>query len=327
MMDQELLQRCRNRNFDQIVVVVKDLFQEMAAMQKIKKVVPGDIRLCTGELCTGPGAALAYTEKRATYFYENINLCIVQPVSGETLYKKYLDRFGEGICCVRERVSRELFDRAMEKFRENHLNIAQFKNTDENTSAWIDLSDELGILFEIITEDSEKQNPLHTISEKIAQINITTPNVRQTIEKLVAYLEIGPWEVGRQCNATAHDCGFLVDGVVKDAEFDFLLAILVCGNIEWEVIEPVKGPLVYYDFLKRRGPGYHHVLQEIPQARWQQVIAQYEENDAPLACKGSLGPIDWCYMDTEDALHFYSELRSDAVMDRLPDGYVQYFYP
>ncbi|MBQ6904453.1 MAG: hypothetical protein IJQ27_00055, partial [Spirochaetia bacterium] len=51
-----------------------------------------------------------------------------------------------------------------------------------------------------------------------------------------------------------------------------MLGILVCGNIEWEVIMPEKGPLVYNDFIARRGIGFHHVLMEIPQAKWAQRL-------------------------------------------------------
>lgn len=326
----ELQERCKNRNFDQIVVVVKDIFQELADMQRIKNVTPGNLRVCTHK--TDPGlqnadGSLEYSERRATFFYENTEICIVQPMEGETVYKKYLDRFGECICCVRERIAPEAFDSMVESFRRKQLKVAQWITSDKGKSAWLDLTEELGILFEIISDDSEKIVPSHVIHERIAQINITTPDVQKTIEMLSDYLEIGPWEVGRQCNATVHDYGFRVDGKLEAADFEFLLAILPCGNIEWEVIEPVKGPLVYYDFLNRRGIGYHHVLQEIPQAQWTSVQEQYEKNGAGLACKGSLGPVDWCYMNTEDNLHFYTELRNDAVMTRLPDGYFAYFYP
>ena len=327
---QELKERCKNRVFDRIEVVVKDIFQTMVAVQHIMNVVPGDIRICTNE--TNPGletdaGEIAYMQRQASFFYENTELCLIQPVEGETVYKKYLDRFGESICCVRERVSTEQFEKMSKKFVDNKRKTAQRMESETCRAAWLDLTDELGILYQMITEDSEKTVPSYVIPKRIAQINITTPDVRKTIETIADVLEIGPWEVGRQNNRTVHDSGFRVDGKLQDVEFDFLLAILPCGNLEWEAIEPVKGPLVYNDFLKRRGIGYHHILQEVPQAEWEEVQKAYGAKGIEMACKGSVGPIDWCYMDTEEQLHFYSELRTDAVMDRLPDGYLQYFYP
>ncbi len=327
---QELKDRCQNRNFDRIIVVVSDIFEELAQMQRIREVIPGDIRICTEQ--THPGlsnaeGAFAYTQRQAVFYYQNTELCIVEPVAGETLYKKYLDRFGPGICCVRERVSDEMFRYMESHFEERGCPIAQRMEDKDRTALWVDLMDELGILFELMTENSKCPEPKYVIPKRIEQINITTPDVKATIMALADYLEIGPWEVGHQKNSTTHDTGFLIDGELKDMEFDFLLAIIPCGNIEWEVIEPLKGHLVYNDFLDRHGIGYHHVLQEILQDQWNEEIERLERLGIHANCKGSLGPIDWIYMDTEKELKFYSELRSDAVMDQLPKGYLAYFYP
>ena len=46
-----------------------------------------------------------------------------------------------------------------------------------------------------------------------------------------------------------------------------------------------------------------------------------------MNCKGSIGPVDWCYMDTVKELGYFKEMRTDAVMDQLPDGYFQFWYP
>ena len=194
--------------------------------------------------------------------------------------------------------------------------------------AWFDITDKLGILFEIISYDSKRVTPTHIINDKIQQINVTTPDVQSTIEFIADLMEIGPWELGVQNKATVHDHAFLNNGVLDpEVEFEFIVAILPCGNIEWEAIQPLKGPLVYYDFLERHGIGYHHVLQEVAQADWQSTFKHFEDKDIQLACKGSVGPVDWCYMNTEAALKYYTEMRTDAVMTKLPDGYFMRFYP
>ena len=162
---------------------------------------------------------------------------------------------------------------------------------------------------------------------RIAQINITTPDVRKTIETIIDLLEIGPWEVGCQNNKTVVDPGFRVDGRLQNVDFSFLVAILVCGNIEWEAIQPVKGPLVYFDFLKEHGIGYHHILREIPEKQWESTLQDDERAGVELSCQGKVGPVSWCYMNTKDKLGFFMELRTDSAMTKLPDGYLQYFYP
>lgn len=326
----ELQDRCKGRNFDQIVVVTKDIFKELANLQRILHVSPGHI--CIRNEATDPGVKvdgkeISYTERYASIFYENTELCLVQPVTGDTVYRRYLERFGEGICCVRERVSKKEWTGMMEHFSRKGLRIAQTVTSNTCEAAWIDLTDTLGILFELITEESAAVKPPFVVPARIAQINVTTPDVRKTIETIADLLQIGPWEVGCQNKSTVVDSGFRVDGELKDVDFEFLVAILVCGNIEWEAIQPVKGPLVYFDYLNSHGIGYHHILQEVPKKDWEDTLQDYGKHGVELSCKGKVGPVNWCYMDTESALGFFMELRTDAEMDRLPDGYLQYFYP
>lgn len=326
----ELQERCKNRNFDQIVVVTKDIFQVLEHLNQILHVVPGDIRTQTEKDCPGlkvQGKEIAFSQRCATVFYQNTTLCIVQPVAGSTVYQQYLDRFGEGICCVRERIPANAWTETLSRFEAKGLRIAQTRTSSTCQAAWVDLMDTLGILYEVMTEESETVKPAHVVPERIAQINLTTPDVRKTIEIVADLLEIGPWEVGKQNKTTVVDPGFRVDGALSDVDFEFLVAILVCGNIEWEAIQPVKGPLVYFDFLKSHGIGYHHILQEVPEQQWESTIQSYEDAGVELSCKGKVGPVSWCYMDTKEQLGFFMELRTDAVMTKLPDGYLQYFYP
>ena len=327
---QDLKKRCENRNFDQIVIVVKDIFDELAQMQRIYGAKPGDVRIVnekSNPILAG-GLSVSYTERRATLFYENTSLCVVQPVEGNTLYQQYLDKYGEGICCVRERIPADNYEAELARYTSKGYAPVQTESTSKAKKAWFDFTKALGILFEIISDDSEKLIPSYIIPDKIQQINVTTPNVEKTIEEIADLMEIGPWELGVQCKKTVHDHAFRNNGTLDaEVDFEFIVAILPCGNIEWEAIQPVKGPLAYYDFLKRHGIGYHHILIEVPKSKWEDTFTDYASKDIELACKGSVGPVDWCYMDTEKELKFYTEMRTDAVMTKLPDGYFMKFYP
>jgi len=325
----ELTEWCRNRYFDLIVVVTKDIFGKMSNMQKIQKDIPGSISICTqneSPLTGRDGKPVEYTQKQASYYYSNTGICFVEPVEGDTLYSRYYDRFGEGLCCIRERVSAEEMRRLDKHFEDKGFCPVQRMKSGSSQAFWLDLTEELGILYEVYSSDLQEE-PAFRNDMRIAQINISTAHLQKTIGFITGLLGIGPWEVGRQCSAVAHDTAFMVERELKDQEFSFLLAILVCGNIEWEVIEPEKGTLVYSDFIGRRETGFHHILQEIPQGKWAARIDTYARDGIKLNCKGGLGPVNWCYLETEKELGFYLELRTDAVMDKLPDGYLQYYYP
>lgn len=326
----ELQERCKNRNFDQIIVVTKDIFKTLANMQKIEHVTPGYIGMQTDKTHPGlkvDGQTVNYCQRVAVVFYQNTSLCFVEPVEGRTLYKQYLEKFGEGICCVRERIPAPRWEGVLKHFKEKGRSLAQTCYSDTCSAAWLDLTEDLGILFEVINDASTEEKPDHAVPARICQINITTPDVKKTIAAVTELLEIGPWEVGCQSDSCVTDYGFRVDGELKAADFAFMLAILVCGNIEWEVIAPVKGPLVYNEFLASHGTGFHHILQEYPAQKWEGTLRDYADNGIALNCKGKLGPVEWCYMDTSRELGFFKEMRTDAVMSKLPDGYFQYYYP
>lgn len=331
MTKEELTRRCEGRNFDRIVVVVRSLEEEIKNLRHVQKIEPAAERTCTQETAPGlelaDGEKIAYSQRSASYYFENTELYVVEPLEGNTVYKQFLDRYGQGLCCTRERVPAADFERLEREYLEKKIPIIQRVKSDKYKAFWLDLTESLGIYHEVFSDDSFIETPAAVIPQRIAQINISTPDVKKTIMKLAETLEIGPWEVGRQNNSIVKNPAFRVNGELKDVEFSFLVAILVCGNIEWEVIEPEKGPLVYSDFIARRGIGFHHILTEIPQGEWDRRLAQYEADGIQLSCRGTLGPIDWCYEDTEKELQFFIELRTDAVMDRLPDGYLQYFYP
>lgn len=327
----ELQEHGKSRNFDQIIVVVKDIFQEISELKRIMDILPVDVRVCSQDnslKISGENGEISYTQRQASYYYENTELCIIQPVEGDTIYQRFLDRFGEGLCCVREHVSQDMFERMEKHFKKKNLKIAQHCDRVDSRTLWLDMFDELGIAFEMTTDEGNTVASNNRIPQRIAQVNITTDDVKRTIGLLTDYLEIGPWEVGGQASECTHDTGFLADGKFADEEFLFDLAIIPCGNIEWEVIQPIKGSLcVYRDYLKRRGTGFHHILQEIPAKQWDSVLKSYEDKGIKMACKGGLGAVSWCYFHTENQIHFHTELRDDAVMEKLPDGYFKYFYP
>lgn len=95
----ELQERAKGRNFDQITVVSRDIFQELANLSLVFPVAPGKVRTETEQ--NHPGLTvgkqeITYTQMCTTIYYQNTSLQVVQPVEGDTIYQRYLDRFGEG---------------------------------------------------------------------------------------------------------------------------------------------------------------------------------------------------------------------------------------
>ena len=149
----ELQERAKGRNFDQITVVSRDIFQELANLSLVFPVAPGKVRTETEQ--NHPGLTvgkqeITYTQMCTTIYYQNTSLQVVQPVEGDTIYQRYLDRFGEGICCVRERIPGQMWDTTLAKLESKGINIAQRMESPVCKAAWVDLTDTLGILLSLI---------------------------------------------------------------------------------------------------------------------------------------------------------------------------------
>lgn len=86
---------------------------------------------------------------------------------------------------------------------------------------------------------------------EIKQICILVKDVYETMRNFWEILEIGPWEV-RHFNP--RNCSYFeVDGKELTEGFDFIAAVAWAGEIEFELVQPIEGPNVYWDVLDKKG--------------------------------------------------------------------------
>ena len=323
----ELQARCKDRVYDQIVLVTDDIFTQVANLVKIYRLEPSDMSVVSGKASVH-GVETAYTEYRVSGFLGDMELRVVQPVSGETIYKKYLDRFGTGLCNLRERIPAGEYAAMAKKYDDRGIKVGQ----EEGDCRILDLMDEMGILYTIISDDEpgDVKRPAVPNDRKILQINITCADVEKLSHQLEDLLEIGPYEIGHINNQTVGDLGILVDGKLGTPDFEYLLGMNCCGNLEIESIGNFRGPTCFADFAaKRPAGGYNHLKECAPIAtgKWQEELQHYESLGLKQCIKGKIGPCGWCFFDTMDDLGFLVELGDGAPMTKLPDGYDAYFIP
>lgn len=319
----ELEERCKNRVFDQITIVTDDVFTETANLRKIYHFDPSFLK-AVDETADAYGTPCPHTEYVISGRIGDIELIVVQPIEGETVFKKYLERFGIGLCCLREQIAAEEFDKTCEAYEKRGLITGQ----SGPGYRVFDLMDEMGILYAIHAVEEVKATSHN--DRKICQINITCPDVEELGRKLEDLLEIGPYEIGFINNQTVGELGILVDGELKQPEFEYLLGMNACGNLEIETISPVKGPNCFADFIKERpGGGFHHLKEVAPLStgKWKEELQHYESLGMKQCIKGRIGPCGWCFMDTMKEIGFLVELGDGEPMTQLPEGYNAYYIP
>ena len=323
----ELQERSKKRIFDRITIVTDDLFKETANLEKVYKYIP-DVVTTEAGTAEVYGNKTEYTQFVVSGWIGDIELRVLQPVDGDTVYSRYLKKFGTGICNLCERISsRESYEREVARYAGKKIKVAQKADNYEI----LDLLDELGILYTIhFAEGAILSGAKAQKDRKICQINITCPDVVQAAYVLEDILEIGPYEIGICDNRTVSDLGILVDGELLKPDFKYLLGMNLCGNLEIETISPEKGPNCFADFIRKRPKGgYNHLKEVVPLAtgKWQEEVKHYEDLGIKQCIKGKIGPCGWCFEDTMESIGFLVELGDGVPMTRLPDGYNAYNIP
>jgi methylmalonyl-CoA/ethylmalonyl-CoA epimerase len=123
-------------------------------------------------------------------------------------------------------------------------------------------------------------------------------------------------------------CSEFVDLPASDLEYELRGEPVSCalalgfarsGNIQIELLQPVRGNGLHVEFLESNGPGAHHLgflVDDIDA-----VVAFGESNGFPKVMGSQFGRLRFCYLDTFAVLGLYVELVED------PDGMLMSIMP
>jgi catechol 2,3-dioxygenase-like lactoylglutathione lyase family enzyme len=104
----------------------------------------------------------------------------------------------------------------------------------------------------------------------------------------------------------------------RPADFVTSISLSYLGDMQLELIAPVRGPNIYSDFLNDSGPGLHHICLEAegPQ-QFAETLAKAAEHGASVVQQGVMpGGIEFAYLSAPQAgvpfvevAHFSAEMR------------------
>ena len=91
------------------------------------------------------------------------------------------------------------------------------------------------------------------------------------------------------------------------------------GDVQLELIQPVRGPGLHAEFLAERGGGVHHLGFMVDDL--DETLADAARLGAPKLMGGEFGSLRFAYLDTFAAIGVYSEVVED------PDGMMASLQP
>jgi methylmalonyl-CoA/ethylmalonyl-CoA epimerase len=137
------------------------------------------------------------------------------------------------------------------------------------------------------------------------QIGIVVKSLDSSLERYTELWGLSPWRCWTYGPETVPDLG------LRGRPASYEMEIALCGqNPQIELIEPVRGPSIYHEWLEQHGEGLHHVGIYVP------------DLDAGLAEMAREGhePVQWgrgygekrdggyAYFDTRELFGIYTEL-------------------
>lgn len=150
---------------------------------------------------------------------------------------------------------------------------------------------------------------------KIAQIAIVVKDIDKAMENYWKSWQIGPWEVHTFEPGKIKE--YTVNGKIVE-DYEYIIAITRVGDMQLELIQPVKGPNVYWDFLEKKGEGIHHIKEKIDDEKIPEVLEGYAKKGIKVVQSGRFDEDVFYYLDTEDLLGFLLEVGNDGKI-RKPE--------
>ena len=141
-------------------------------------------------------------------------------------------------------------------------------------------------------------------SGPISQVCWVTDDIEGTEALLTDQFGTGPWT--RIPDVTFEAGSTTLRGV--PVEFTAHISLGYAGELQLELIQPVRGPTIHAEFLEAHGPGLHHVCFDVEDL--DAACANAADAGLPVLMRGSMmgGEIEFAYVDGSASGAPYVEL-------------------
>jgi methylmalonyl-CoA/ethylmalonyl-CoA epimerase len=149
---------------------------------------------------------------------------------------------------------------------------------------------------------------------KIVQIGIVVRDLEKALKQYCEIFDTGPWDI--------YEFGppEMKHGTYRGNPSDWsaLIGFNWIGDRQMEIIQPLQGPNIYFEFLEKKGEGFHHIKEYVTDP--QITIEKYRKKGISVIQSGEFDAGSFYYLDTEPFLGFTLEIVKDGPRKhREPD--------
>ena len=253
---------------NQVALVVKDLQKVVENYWNILGIGPWDIYAWEAPLVYDRryhGKPAWAREKVAVAQVGAVQMELLQPVDGDSIYQDYLTEHGEGLHHLNflvgdvDEIAEILAKEGFASLQSEHFGdngAVNYINIKPLHAIWepAHVPDNMGA-EPIRYPEMAQVSPAKVKVKGINQIAIVVKDVQKVAENYWNTLGIGPWDIYAWEEPLVYDRTY--HGKPSWAREKIALAQV--GGVQLELCQPVDGDSVYQDFLIEHGEGLHHL--------------------------------------------------------------------
>lgn len=270
-MKRECLDGFQVRDVSQIALVVKDAQSVLENYWNIMGIGPWSIYLAeppTAYERNYHGVPVWGREKVAIAQVGTIQLKLIQPIDGKSIYADHLSNHGEGLHHIQFIVND--VSMAVRMLAQKGYRVIQDEQIGDLKYDYVGI-EPLHCIFKFGTvKESTRQNymrypesgqerPAKVTVKAITQVALAVKDVQITLEQYWNILGIGAWDVVTALPPALYDTTY--HG--KPVKYTFRIALTQLGAAQLELMQPLSGKSVHADVIRQQGEGLHHMQFQV----------------------------------------------------------------
>ncbi len=320
----------------QIGLVVSDVKKTIDKYISIESTGPWSIKKISSE----NGASLIGADKPPAEFdmtiasiqIGEIEIEMIEPGSGDSIYRKFLDEKGDGLHHLRVKTDTPAETEAfLSLMKDKEVKQLQEYTWDGGRVVSLDTWKELGVVLEAADTISSPQGTgqvypvnysaaadVHKMN--IRQFAVVVRDAKPYMDNYCRLLGVKTFDVRHfrpENMKSLH-----VEGELQTEGFEFICAVAWLENIEIEVIQPIRGNNIYWEFLDTNGEGFHHIKDVYPDEEIAKEVSRLKPYGIRIMQTGWIDGDSHYYMSTYDDLKMIIEFGNGGKI-----GPPDYHYP
>lgn len=250
----------------------------------------------------------------ATCKSSNIDLEIIEPLDNKSTYSEYLKKNGEGLHHINYTPLN--YYSIIKLFKKNGLIITQYGNfLGRHKYAYFNSENDLKHIVEIslnlqgfkrqepkfsYPNDKKQEKSLSQLFYRIEQIGIIVKDIKETKSNFENKYGIYPW-TSSELTLKPYCTNYLNE---QNITYNIHTARCKTGETELKLIQPIDKHGIFFEYLKNKGEGLHHISFSVKD--FDKTISILKNKGIEIKFIGLWNNLKYAFVSTESDLKFVS---------------------